>query len=113
MSKSLNTEREILEKELKDFEKFGSSYSDYEDYLACKTKSDKIYDKKVESFRIRSKCDWYGKGEKYTIFLLALEKTHTTEINKHLYYFYQKFFSKTNDIFGVAISARQKPSEIA
>ena len=31
LSKSLNTEREILEKELKDFEKSGSSYFDNED----------------------------------------------------------------------------------
>ena len=48
LSKSLNAEREILEKELKDFEKSGSSYFDNEDYLACKTKLDQIYDKKVE-----------------------------------------------------------------
>ena len=45
LSKSLNPEREILEKELlKDFEKSSSSYYDKEDYLACKTKPDKIYD---------------------------------------------------------------------
>ena len=62
LSKSLNAEREILEKELKDFEKSSSSYFDNEDYLACKTKLDKIYDKNVEGLRIRSKCDWYEKG---------------------------------------------------
>ena len=39
---SLNAEREILEKELKDFEKSGSSYPDNEDYLACKSKLDKV-----------------------------------------------------------------------
>ena len=50
LSKPLNPEREILEKELKvkDFEKFGLSYFDNEDYLPCKTRLDKIYDKKVE-----------------------------------------------------------------
>ena len=62
LSKSLNVEREILEKELKDFEKSSSSYFDNEDYLACNTKLDKIYDKDVEGLRIRSKCDWYEKG---------------------------------------------------
>ena len=62
LSKSLNAEREIREKELKDFEKSSSSYFDNEDYLACKTKLDKIYDKNVEGLRIRSKCDWYEKG---------------------------------------------------
>ena len=61
LSKSLNAEGEILEKELKYFEKSSSSYSD--DYLACKTKLDKIYDKKVEGLRITSKCDCHEKGE--------------------------------------------------
>ena len=39
-----------------------------EDYLACKTKLDKIDDKKVEGLRIRSKCDWYKKEQKSTKF---------------------------------------------
>ena len=34
----------------------------------------KIYDKKFEGLVIRSKCDWYEKGEKSTKFLLMLEK---------------------------------------
>ena len=72
----MNAERGILEKELKDFGKSGWSYFDNEDYLACKTKLDKIYDKKVEGLRIRSKCEWYKKGEKSTKFLLNLEKRH-------------------------------------
>ena len=63
LSKSLNAEEEILEKELKYFEKSSSSYSDNDDYLACKTKLDKIYDKKVEGLRITSKCDCHEKGE--------------------------------------------------
>ena len=54
LSKSLNAEREILEKKLKDFEKSGSSHYDSDDYLACKTKLDKIYDKNIEALRIRS-----------------------------------------------------------
>ena len=66
LSKFLNAERDILEKELMNFKKSGSSCFDNEDYLACKTKLDKIYDKKVEGLRIRSKCDWYEKGEKST-----------------------------------------------
>ena len=67
LSKPLNAERKILEKELKDFEKSCSSYSDNEDYLVCN-------DKKVKGLRIRSKCDWYEKGEKSTKFFLTLEK---------------------------------------
>ena len=57
LSKSLNAEKAILEKELKDFEKSSSIYFDNEDYLACKTKVDKICNKKIEGLRIRSKCN--------------------------------------------------------
>ena len=112
----MNAEREILEKELKDFKKSGSSYFDNEDYLARKTKLEKIYDKKLEGLRIRSKCDWYEKGEKSTKFFSNLEKRHSiqnqvkslavndevvkeqTYINKNLCSFYQKLFSKNNGI---------------
>ena len=116
LSKFLNAEGEILEKELKDFEKSGSSYFNNDDYLACKTKLDKIYDKKLEGLRIRSTCDWFEKGEKSTKFFLTLEKRHTiqnqsktlavddevvkeqTEINKNLYSFYQKLIFQNDDI---------------
>ena len=75
MSKSLNTEREIIEKELKDFEKSGSSYSNNKDYLASKTRLDRIYDKKVEGLRIISNCDWYEKGEKSKFFSVVEKNT--------------------------------------
>ena len=77
LSKFLNAKGEILEKELKDFEKSASSYFNNDDYLACKTKLDKIYNKKLEGLRIRSTCDWFEKGEKSTKFFLTLEKRHT------------------------------------
>ena len=51
-------------------------------YLACKTKLHKIYDKKVEGFRFRSKFDWYEKEEKYIKFLLK-----TTCYSKSIYDF--------------------------
>ena len=80
MSRSWNAERKILERELNDSEKSGWSYSDNEDCLVCKTKLDKIYDKKVEGLRIRSKCDWYKKkGEKSNKFFLTLEKRHAIQ----------------------------------
>ena len=69
----MNAEREILEEELKDFQKSGPSYYDNEDYLACETKLDKIYDKKVESLRIRNKCDWYEKRKKDVLFETELK----------------------------------------
>ena len=77
LSKFLNAKGEILEKELKDFEKSASSYFNNDDYLACKTKLDKIYNKKLEGLKIRSTCDWFEKGEKSTKFFLTLEKRHT------------------------------------
>lgn len=52
----MNDERKVLEKELTDFEKSDSAYSDYKYYLAVK-KLDNIYDKKVENVRARSKFD--------------------------------------------------------
>ena len=112
MSKSLNAEIEILKNELKNFEKFGSRYSDNDEYLACKTKLDKIYDKKVKGLRIRSKCDWYKKGEKSAKFFLIFEKRHSiqnqikplvvnyelvkeqSEINKTYILFIRSFFLK-------------------
>ena len=42
-------------------------------------KLDKIYDRKVEGLRIRTKCDRYEKGEKSTKFFLTLEKRHAVQ----------------------------------
>ena len=42
LSKTLNAEREILEKDLKSSENSGSSYFDNEDHLAGATRLDKI-----------------------------------------------------------------------
>ena len=43
-------------------------------YLECKKKLQKIYTKKVNGIRIRSKCNWYENGEKSSKFFLNLEK---------------------------------------
>ena len=69
-------------------------------------KLDKIYNKKFEDLRIRSKCDWYKKGEKSTKSFLNLETRHAiqndvkifvinsvvvkeeADISKNLYCFY-------------------------
>ena len=55
LSKFLNAEGEILEKELKDFEKSGSSYFNNDDYLACKTKLDKIYNKNLRVLELEAR----------------------------------------------------------
>lgn len=46
------------------FEISGPSYSGSKDYIACKTKLDNTYDKKLAGLKIRSKCNWHEKGEK-------------------------------------------------
>ena len=113
-----------------DFEKSSSSYESYEgneNYLTCKIKLDNIFDRRVESPRIRSKCNWYKNVEKSTKFFLSLEKRHAIqnqikilvvydevvkdqiEINKNLNSFYRNGFSKNNDVSRQNLSRRQKP----
>ena len=74
-SKTLNDKREILEKELMDFEKSDSGYSDYEYYLSVK-KLDSIYDKKDENISTRSKCDWCKDREIFTKVFITLEEKY-------------------------------------
>ena len=50
-------ERQPLGKKCKGFEKTGSFFSGNKDYIACKTKLNNIFDKKVEGLRTRRK--WY------------------------------------------------------
>ena len=40
----------------------------------CKLELENIYDKKAESAKIRSKCEWYQHGEKPTKFFFNFEK---------------------------------------
>ena len=71
---------------------------------SLENKLDEIYDKEVEGLRIRSKCDWYEKGEKSTEFFLNLEKRPAIQnqikalvINNEILK-EQSFFFKNNDI---------------
>ena len=61
----------------------------------------------VEDLRIRSKCDWYEKREKYRKASLTLEKRHDiqnfiktlavndeAEINKNIFFCFKTFFPK-------------------
>ena len=80
--------------------------------MDVKKKNQKIYTKKVNDIRIRSKCYWYENGKKSTKFFLNFEKycanqgcLHTMtvnekelndsqQINNPLYNFYQPLFTK-------------------
>ena len=56
-------ELDSLDIELKHLETYLKNYQASQKYLDCKSKLDKIYSKKANGVRIRSKCDWYESGE--------------------------------------------------
>ena len=52
-----NKDRNILEKKLKKLEKNLTNFQTNQYYVECKQKLQNIYTKKVNSIRIRSKCN--------------------------------------------------------
>ena len=109
-----NTNKNIvdLETKLMHFEKSYANYVDNIDYKVCKQQLDAIYKEKAKWIKIRSKCNWYDLGEKFTKLFLDLEKhraiqsqihpviinedeiTDQDEINKQIFSFYQSLFSR-------------------
>ena len=79
LRKEENKDRSFLEKELKKLEENQNNLQTNEYYLGCKQKLQKIYTKKVNGIRIRSKWNWYGNGEKSAKFFLNLEKDRVTQ----------------------------------
>ena len=71
-----NTKKEklFLENKLKKLEN-NTNYIENSEYIDCRNKLDKIYEQEINGTRIRSKCDWYEYGEKFSKFLLNLEKS--------------------------------------
>ena len=96
-----------METKLEHFEKHYENYVDNIDYKVCKQQIDAI-----RSIKIRSKCNWYELGEKFTKFFLNLEKycaiqiqiysviinqdenRDQDEINKQIFSFYQSLLSR-------------------
>ena len=68
----------FLENNLKILEN-NTNYIENLEQIDCRNKLDKIYEQKINSIRIRSKCDWYEYGDKYSKFFLNLEKTRATQ----------------------------------
>ena len=82
------------------------------EYINCRNKLDKIYEQKINGMRARSKCDWYGYGEKSSKLFVNLEKSRATQstiwnitkdkkivtchkrINQELFEFYKGLFSE-------------------
>ena len=71
-------EKMFLENKLKKLEN-NTNYIENLEYIDCRNKLDKIYEQKINSIRIRSKCDWYEYGEKSSKFFHNLEKTRATQ----------------------------------
>ena len=131
-AKILNEERVSLEKNLKQMEKeLGTNVKNYPVYNDCKSKLDRIYAKKVEGIRTRSRCNWYEHGEKSSKFFLTLEKTRAVkgqirnilidnsevteekEINEHLFSFYECLFTQKNSKNNNEIKSYLKNVEVA
>ena len=55
----------FLENNLKKLEN-NTNYITNLEYIDCRNKLDKIYEQKFNGIRIRSKCDWYEYGEKFS-----------------------------------------------
>ena len=59
-----------------------------DNYLECKNNLEQIYQEKANGIKIRSKCDWYEFGEKYSKIFLNLEEQHALQkicqITSHL-----------------------------
>ena len=55
-----------------------SSEDEKKDYEDCKSKLEKFYDEDTKGLMIRSKVDWYEKGEKSNAYFYNLEKRNKT-----------------------------------
>ena len=72
-------ETDSLEIDLKHLKTDLKNYQTSQKYLDCKSKLDEIYCKNTDGIRLRSKCDWYGSGEKSNKFFLNLEKASASQ----------------------------------
>ena len=61
-------------KSTKNIDNFHDDHGNLPSYHNIKDEIEKIYEKKRESARIRSKCLWYNEGEKPSKLFLNLEK---------------------------------------
>ena len=60
----------ILQKKLKQLEA-NANFNFNEHYLECKNNLEKIFQEKANGIKMRSKCNWYGFGEKSSKFSLT------------------------------------------
>ena len=96
--------------------------NNHEEYNDCKTHLEQIYKIKANRIKIRIKCEWYEQGEKFSKFFpkffLNLEKNRAiqgqvrtviyndketndeTEINNHIYSFFNYLYKETLSFSG-------------
>ena len=72
-AKSMREKKLNLEKKLKLLEEKLNCKEAKDEYNVCKENLDVIYDEMANGIKIRSRCNWYGLGEKSNIFFLNLE----------------------------------------
>ena len=78
-SKGEKSKQYFLENKLKLLESNLNRDTNSAEYINCKNQREKIYDDIAKGIKVRSKCQWYEKGEKSTNFILNLVKTKNTE----------------------------------
>ena len=87
--------------------------NNHEEYNDCKTQLEQIFKIRANGIKIRSKCEWCEHGEKSSQFFLNLEKSRAiqgqvrtvvyndketndeTEINNHIYSFFNYLYQET------------------
>ena len=111
LQKKKQQQRAKLENQLKELEK-NLDEDNLSKYNSIENELDVIYDHITEGMRIRSKCNWYKRGEKSKHFFLNLEKqrgsqstikklvvddkeiTNQTLISERIREFYETLFKK-------------------
>ena len=104
-----------LENKLKELEQNPDCIFD-RNYLSYKNRREEIYEEKANGVKIRSKCEWYERGEKSSNFFLSPEKQHALlnqvrillcgekevtdkhKINQELECFYKNLFTKISEL---------------
>ena len=79
IAENVRKEKDLLEEELKHLETDLKNYTISQKYLDCLSELGKIYSRKTDEVKIRSKCDWYESSEKSNKFFLNLEKTRASQ----------------------------------
>ena len=79
LAKARKSKQYFLENKLKLLESNLNCDINSAENIDCKNQLEVIYDDIAEGIKVRSKCQWYEKGEKSIKFFLNLEKTKAAQ----------------------------------